>query len=213
MTVNFKNIEKVKISIQNYNKSTKLLVVTKNRSLEDIRLLIQNNFLLLGENRVQEAKKKYQDLINLHKISLHLIGNLQTNKVHEALKLFDVIQTIDRPKIIFEILKYLKKPDAGIRTKQFYLQINIGDEAQKNGVSIKEVDQLYQICRENNLNVVGLMCIPPNDNNPLFYFKKMRGLRDSINKNLKLSMGMSNDYIEALVEGSDIIRIGSFLFE
>ena len=131
MTVNFKNIEKVKSSIQNYNKSTKLLVVTKNRSLEDIKLLIQNNFLLLGENRVQEAKKKYQDLINLHKISLHLIGNLQTNKVNEALKLFDVIQSIDRPKIVFEILKYFKKSEAGIRTKQFYLQINIGNESQK----------------------------------------------------------------------------------
>ncbi len=213
MTVNFNNIDKVKSSIQEYNQNSKLLIVTKNQSIEDIKLLIKNNFQLFGENRVQEAKKKYLDLINIFNISLHLIGNLQTNKVQDALKLFDVIQSIDRPKIVFEILKNIKKDDTRIRTKEFYIQVNIGNETQKNGVAIEDLDELYRICQKNNLNVIGLMCIPPNDNNSLFYFKKMKILRDSINKDLKMSMGMSKDYQQALIEGSDLIRVGSILFE
>jgi len=213
LTVNFDKIEKIISSIQSINQKAKLLIVTKNRSEEDIKKLLDNHFFMFGENRVQEAKKKFENLPDRHKISLHLIGNLQSNKVQEALKLFDVIQSIDRPKIIYEIVKILKKNDSNFRTKEFFIQVNIGGEEQKSGVAISDLGRLYKLCCDNNINITGLMCIPPNDDDSKFYFKKMSIIRNSIDKNLKLSMGMSQDYKEALMEGSDLIRVGSMIFE
>ena len=129
MTVNFNNIEKVKTAIQTINQKAQLLIVTKNRPQKDIKKLLENKFFLFGENRVQKHKK-YVNLPDRHKISLHLIGNLM-NKVHDALKLFDVVQSIDRPKIIYEIVKFFNKSSDNYRTKEFFIQVNIGDEEQK----------------------------------------------------------------------------------
>lgn len=188
------------------------MIVTKNQSNEDISELIEQGFKLFGENRVQEAKLKYLKP-NLYEknIELHLIGPLQTNKVKDALKIFDVIQTVDRASLVDEISKQLIKLTV-IKTKKFFIQVNIGDESQKSGVSVKDLRDLYDYSIDRKLNIHGLMCIPPNILDPKDHFKEMINLRDKINSQLKLSMGMSNDYKIALQYKSDIIRVGSLIF-
>tara|TARA_A100001011_G_scaffold202242_1_gene210607 strand:+ start:1762 stop:2328 length:567 start_codon:yes stop_codon:yes gene_type:complete len=188
------------------------MIVTKNQSSQDINELISQGFKLFGENRVQEAKLKYQSISSCNNLELHLIGPLQTNKVKNALKIFDVIQTIDRISLVDEIAKQLLKLSS-VRTKKFYIQVNIGEEEQKSGVFKKNLQDLYNYSINCNLVIHGLMCIPPNTQDPSNYFKEMIKIRDNINKKLKLSMGMSNDYKIALNFQSDIIRIGSLIFE
>ena len=210
MTVNYKNLEKVSIDIQDY-KLAKLLIVTKNQSSKDINDLINKGYTIFGENKVQEAKKKFQELDNLFKINLHLIGPLQTNKVKEALHLFNTIQSVDREKLVDEISKFIKMNDE-IKTKSFYIQINIGSEVQKSGVDKSEFKDFYHYALAKDLNIEGLMCIPPNDTNTNQYFREMNEIRKKINPTLKLSMGMSNDYQIALEHQSNLIRIGSLIF-
>lgn len=188
------------------------MIVTKNRSQQDVNELIKNGFNLFGENKVQEAQLKYQPINPFGKYELHLIGPLQSNKVKNAIKIFDAIQSIDRFSLVDEIDKQLKKLPT-IKTKNFFIQVNIGDEDQKSGVHKKDLQDLYNYSLSKNLNIKGLMCIPPNNVDPTDYFKEMVKLRDNINKNLKLSMGMSNDYEIALKFQSDIIRVGSLIFE
>lgn len=188
------------------------MIVTKNQSNEDISELINRGFKLFGENRVQEAKLKYyKSNLNEKNIELHLIGPLQTNKVKDALKIFDAIQTIDRVSLVDEISKQLIKLTT-IKTKKFFIQVNIGDESQKSGVSRKHLKDLYDYSIDRKLNIHGLMCIPPNILDPKDHFKEMIDLRNKINTELKLSMGMSNDYKIALRFQSDMIRVGSFIF-
>lgn len=186
------------------------MAVTKNRSENDIIELYNHNILLFGENKVQEAKKKFSSL-NLKNISLHLIGPLQTNKVKDALNIFDCIQSIDREKLVVEILKNKKKLSQ-FKTSDYFIQINIGEEEQKSGVNIKDTKDFYNYCLESKLNIVGLMCIPPNSMNVEKYFNEMAIIKNDINPKLKLSMGMSNDYTIALRCHSNLIRIGSKLF-
>jgi pyridoxal phosphate enzyme (YggS family) len=210
LTVNYKNLEKVLIDIQDY-KLAKLLIVTKNQSLKDINDLIDKGYTIFGENKVQEAKKKFQDIDDLFKINLHLIGPLQTNKVKDALLLFNTIQSVDREKLIEEISKFIKKNDK-IKTKSFYIQINIGSEEQKSGVDKSEFKDFYHYALAKNLNIEGLMCIPPNAPDANEYFREMNEIRKKINPKLKLSMGMSNDYQIAIEHQSNLIRIGSLIF-
>ena len=198
------------IDIQDYN-LTKLLIVSKNQSLDDVKTLIDKGYKIFGENKVQEAKKKFQELDNLFKINLHLIGPLQTNKVKEALHLFNTIQSVDREKLVDEISKFINKKDE-IKTKSFYIQINIGSEDQKSGIDKSEFKDFYHYALAKDLNIEGLMCIPPNDTNANEYFREMNEIRKKINPNLKLSMGMSNDYQIALEHQSNLIRIGSLIF-
>ena len=188
------------------------MIVTKNRSEQDIDVLIKHGFKLFGENKVQEAQLKYQSINSFEMCELHLIGPLQSNKVKNAMKIFDVIQSIDRFSLVDEIAKQSKKLTT-IKTKNFFIQVNIGDEDQKSGVHKKDLKDLYNYSISKNLVVKGLMCIPPNIVDPSDYFKEMVNLRDNINENLKLSMGMSNDYEIALKLQSDIIRVGSLIFE
>ena len=190
---------------------SRLLIVTKNQSVDDIKELINSGFRLFGENRVQEAKLKFSSLNNFEEINLHLIGPLQTNKVKEALMLFDTIESIDRKKLVDEIFK-LKNKDLKIRTNNFYIQINIGSEDQKFGVDKAEVFELYEYAISKDLNIEGFMCIPPNTSSPEKYFQEMNSIRDNLDKNLNLSMGMSNDYLLALKNNSNIVRIGSLIF-
>ena len=190
---------------------SRLLIVTKNQSVDDIKELINSGFRLFGENRVQEAKLKFSSLNNFEEINLHLIGPLQTNKVKEALMLFDTIESIDRKKLIDEIFK-LKNKDLKIRTNNFYIQINIGSEDQKFGVDKAEVFELYEYAISKDLNIEGFMCIPPNTSSPEKYFQEMNSIRDNLDKKLNLSMGMSNDYLLALKNNSNIVRIGSLIF-
>jgi pyridoxal phosphate enzyme (YggS family) len=188
----------------------KLMVVSKNRPASIIREAIQEGALLFGENKVQEAEKKFDELRkDFNDIELHLIGPLQTNKVKQAMKIFDVIQSVDREKLVKEISKNHSEL---LRTQKFYLQINIGKEDQKSGVLPEQTKTLYDYAVERGLNIVGFMCIPPNDKEPDTYFHQMIELKNSINPNLLLSMGMSGDYQSALKYQTNCIRIGSLFF-
>jgi len=188
----------------------KLMVVSKNRPASMIREAIQEGASLFGENKVQEAEKKFDELRkDFNDIELHLIGPLQTNKVKQAMKIFDVIQSVDREKLVKEISKNHSEL---LRTQKFYLQINIGKEDQKSGVFPEQTKTLYDYAVGQGLNIVGLMCIPPNDKEPDTYFYQMIELKNSINPNLLLSMGMSGDYQSALKHQTNCIRIGSLFF-
>ena len=209
MEINYEELKKVKTNVGEYPNAS-LLLVTKNRPQSLIKLLIENGHFLFGENRVQEAKEKFSNL-DENNIELHLIGPLQTNKVKSALSIFDTIQSIDRPKLVKEISKQIDSSDK-IKTKNYYIQVNIGEESQKAGTSINETRDFYQYAISENLEISGLMCIPPFEEKPNSYFKKMIELRDNINPKLKLSMGMSNDYEVALSYQSDLVRVGSRIF-
>ena len=167
---------------------------------------------LFGENRVQEAKSKFtSELYEKYNYELHLIGPLQSNKTEDALKIFDTIQTIDRRKLVDTISKLKNKIQ--FKTKSFYIQINIGEEEQKSGISPESVKDFYQMSISENLNIIGLMCIPPFEKNSRDYFNKMNEIKESIDTKLKLSMGMSDDYKIALECNSDLIRVGSRIFK
>ena len=207
MPINTEILEKINEEIK--AKHTKLLIVTKTRTEEEILELVSLGFCNFGENRVQEAEKKFSKITVNNKIKLSLIGPLQSNKVKQALKLFDVIQSIDRIKIIDEILKYKNEKT---KTKNFYIQINIGKENQKSGVTPNEFENMYKYCIDKGLNINGIMCIPPQGKDPTPFFSEMKMIRDKIDKNLILSMGMSSDYKPALDYQSNEIRIGSLIF-
>jgi len=208
LTINFQNLENIKKLIKSYP-SASLQIVTKNKDINIVKKLINSGYKQFGENKVQEAKEKF-DIINNHNLDLHLIGPLQTNKVKDALKLFDTIQTIDREKLVKEIIKMSSKIE--MKTKYFYIQINIGEEPQKSGIYINQVKDFYYFCKNQGLNIVGFMCIPPINQNSEYYFNKMLSLKNEINPNLLLSMGMSSDYEIALKCNSNLIRIGSKIF-
>lgn len=214
MTVNFKFLNHINHFIDIQKNKPQLLVVTKNRPIDDVKILLHHGQRLFGENRVQEAITKYKD-INLNKyknFQLHLIGPLQSNKAQLALENFDVIQTIDRVKIIDTIVK-IKGMARDLRTKKFFIQINIGEESQKNGVLPNSASALYDYAIEQKLNIVGLMCIPPNNVSPEKYFLRMNEIKNKINFNLLLSMGMSADFESAIECNSNLVRIGSKIFE
>ena len=208
MGINYQQLKKIYETLNNFP-SAKLQIVTKNRDVNIINDLISGGYKLFGENKVQEANEKFKD-IELANLDLHLIGPLQTNKVKLALQLFNTVQTIDREKLVKEIVKLQNKSKT--KTTNFYIQVNIGEEQQKSGVYPNNLESLYAFCIKNNLNIEGLMCIPPFDGNSEKYFDKLSLLRDKLNHNLKLSMGMSNDYEIALKCGSNLIRIGSKIF-
>ena len=208
MSINYDQLSDIKKTLQKFP-NARLQIVTKNRDEKIVRELIRNGYYLFGENKVQEAQEKFKD-INNPKVNLHLIGPLQTNKVKVALKLFHCIQSVDREKLVKEIVKCMTMEN--LKTKKFYIQINIGKESQKSGVYPEDLEGLYKLCIEKNLPINGLMCIPPFDQPSQDYFNEMRSLRDYLNTNLDLSMGMSNDYKDALKCGSNLIRIGSRIF-
>ena len=212
MTINFDAIVEIENNIKDISPLTELLIVTKNQEEIDIDKLIDKGYENFGENRVQDAYAKFsKKIINDKNIKLHLIGPLQTNKVKVALNLFDTIQTLDREKLVDEIVKEKKKNKT--ITNNFYIQINIGKEKQKNGIDESQIEKFYEYCLSSKLNIIGFMCIPPNDENTQSYFSRMILIRDQIKPSLKLSMGMSNDYLIALKYKTNLIRIGSKFFK
>ena len=212
MCINYKNLSKIKVLLEEYE-DCELLIVTKNQGQNKVLDLLKENHFLFGENRVQEAFMKFEKLkIKYPKLKLHLIGPLQTNKAKAALNLFDTIQSIDRKKLI-DVISSLLKLDHQYETKNFFIQVNIGEEFQKFGVSPEETKSLYDYAVEKGLKVKGLMCIPPANHKAEIYFQKLFKIKESINKNLKLSMGMSSDYEVAVKEGSNLIRVGSIIFQ
>ncbi len=210
MAVNLQSLKQIQLEIKTISPKTKLLIVSKNQSIEDINQLLDLGCYNFGENKVQEALTKFSNHNNRKKIDLHLIGPLQTNKAKQALLTFNTIQSLDRYKLVDEILKIKKKTT--ILTKEFYIQVNIGYEEQKSGITDSELESFYNYCLDHNLNIVGIMCIPPIGEASEKYFKLMKDLRNKINKSLLISMGMSGDYIKALSFESNIIRIGSKIF-
>ena len=209
MPVNLDNLKYVNQILKPFRDNTDLMAVTKNRSQQDVLVLYENGIRLFGENRVQEAQKKFINLPT-EDYSLHLIGPLQTNKVKDALKLFNCIQTVDRFKLIDEISKFIRKDF--VKTTSYFIQINIGNEEQKSGVLEDSLDSLYQHAQSKNLNVKGLMCIPPANQDPIPYFQRMNVVRDKLDSQLSLSMGMSTDYELALSYNTNLVRLGSILF-
>ena len=207
MSINYKILDKINDDI--VGKNIKLLIVTKNRSQEDLIRLIKMGYSDFAENRVQEAQKKFIDILSNKDVRLNLIGPLQSNKVKQALNLFDTIQSVDREKIVNEISKYINSHS---KTKNFYIQINIGEESQKSGIHPNNFNEFYHYCINKKLNISGIMCIPPQDKDPRPFFEKMYTLKNNTNKNLILSMGMSSDYEIALDCKTDEIRIGSLIF-
>ncbi len=187
----------------------KIIAVSKTFQLERIIPLIEYGHLDYGENKVQEALDKWSDIKKKNsKIKLHLIGGLQTNKVKFALKIFDYIHSVDSKKLAKKIADEQIKQNKKVK---LFIQINIGNEEQKSGVSKIDLIDLFNYCKDLNLEVVGLMCIPPVDKDPNQYFKEMNLLNHSLGLK-ELSMGMSSDFLKASMHSATFLRIGSAIF-
>ena len=246
-----KNIAKIKAELLQVNKQTQLVAVSKMHSADAVREGLQAGQRLFGENRVQEAQEKFLALqAEFADLQLHLIGPLQTNKVKEALELFDVIQTVDREKLAIKLSEEKKRAQEreaalsllqsasqkasgealNIKTKEFFVQVNTGEEPQKAGIAPQTAVEFVSFCRNDlQMNITGLMCIPPVDEPASMHFGLLRNISIRIKNEaalsllqsasqkasgeaLKLSMGMSADYLEAAEMGADFVRIGSAIF-
>ena len=207
-------LKDIKISHLNskYKQSniTKLVAVSKKQDEYKIDLAIQAGQRVFGENRVQEALKRWQERLKHHSdLELRLIGPLQTNKVKQALNLFDVIETIDREKLAKEI--HFNYNDE-VKTKSFFIQINTGNECQKSGFLPLESDSFIRYCKYDlKIPIIGLMCIPPHDEEPAMHFCLLKKIADR-NDLFKLSMGMSDDFKEGIKFGATSVRVGSKFF-
>ena len=210
MTV-VKNYNYILDSLKLYPRKIDLIVVTKSQPLNKINLLLKENHLHFGENRVQEATLKWKDLIiNYPQLKLHLIGKLQSNKVQEAFEIFHYIHSLDNEKLA-NILSKLESNS--LKKIKYFIQVNIANESQKNGIAIDKVNQFVKYCiNDLNLNIIGLMCIPPAEGDPTQFFKNLAEFA-KINNLSDLSMGMSNDYECAIKNGATFVRIGSKIFE
>ena len=203
------NLIKLKIEDKKIINFPKIIAVSKTFSLEKILPLINYGHLDYGENKVKEAIDKWTEIKDKKpQINLHLIGKLQTNKVKLALKIFDYIHSVDNKKLAKKIAEEEAKQEKKIK---IFLQVNIGNEHQKSGVDKNELVHLYNYCNELNLNVLGLMCIPPINEQPNKYFEEMSQLNKKLNLP-ELSMGMSSDFLKATENHSTYLRIGSSIF-
>jgi len=206
-----KNYNYILDSLKLYQRKIDLIVVTKSQPLNKINLLLKENHLHFGENRVQEANLKWKELIiNYPQLKLHLIGKLQSNKAHQAFEIFHYIHSLDNEKLA-NIFSKLERNS--LKKIKYFIQVNIANESQKNGISIDKVTQFVKYCiNDLNLNVIGLMCIPPVVGDSTQYFKNLAEFA-KINNLSELSMGMSNDYECAIKNGATFIRVGSKIFE
>ncbi|MBT6232476.1 YggS family pyridoxal phosphate-dependent enzyme [Candidatus Pelagibacter ubique] len=187
----------------------KIIAVSKTFPIENVLPLIEHGHLHYGENKVQEALEKWTDIKNENNnIQLHLIGRLQTNKVKFALKIFDYIHSLDNEKLANKIAveqqKCKKKP-------KIFIQINMRNEEQKSGIDKRNLNDFYKFCKNLNLDIIGTMCIPPNEGNVEKYFSEMSDLNKELNFK-ELSMGMSGDYLEAIRYNATYVRVGSKIF-
>ena len=204
-----KEIQSNIINLDTATKSPKIIAVSKTHPIDSILPLINHGHLDFGENKVQEAIDKWSDLkIKKNSIKLHLIGRLQTNKVKFALKIFDYIHSLDSEKLANKIsdeqIKQGKKP-------KIFIQVNIGNEEQKSGINKERLDDFYKFCKNLNLDIIGTMCIPPNNGNTEKFFFEMSKVNQKLNFK-ELSMGMSGDYFEAIKNSATYVRVGSKIF-
>ena len=197
--------------VKNFNLiNVKLVAVTKTFPINHILPVINEGHTDFGENKVQEALEKWTSIKqDFPKINLHLLGKLQTNKVKFILPLFDYIHSLDSIKLASKISEQQIKKNF---KPKIFIQVNIGDESQKSGIELNNLEEFYKRCVDDfKLDIIGLMSIPPFDKDPNPYFVKMRELSNNLNLK-EISMGMSNDYHEAIKQGSTFIRIGSKIF-
>ena len=203
------NYQKIINSIRNISSNANLVVVCKNQTIDKIRILLDHGHVHFAENRVQEAEAKWSNLADKN-IQLHLIGGLQSNKAKQAFQIFNYIHSLDSEK--------LAKTFSGLESVnqkkiKYFIQVNIGNEPQKNGLNISQVPNFVNYCvNDLKLNILGLMCIPPVSQNPESHFLKLKELNTS-NKLKELSMGMSNDFETAIKCGSTFVRVGSSIFK
>ncbi|MDA7780823.1 YggS family pyridoxal phosphate-dependent enzyme [Candidatus Pelagibacter sp.] len=204
-----KEIQSNIINLDTTTKLPKIIAVSKTHTMSNILPLINHGHLDFGENKVQEAIDKWSDIKNKNNsIKLHLIGRLQTNKVKFALKIFDYIHSLDSEKLANKIsdeqIKQRKKP-------KIFIQVNIGNEDQKSGINKERLNDFYKFCKNLNLDIIGTMCIPPNNGNTEKFFFEMSKVNQESNFK-ELSMGMSGDYLEAIKNSATYVRVGSKIF-
>jgi pyridoxal phosphate enzyme (YggS family) len=193
----------------NHDKLPKIIAVSKTFPIENILPLIDHGHLHYGENKVQEALEKWTDIKNMNlNIKLHLIGRLQTNKVKFALKIFDYIHSLDNEKLANKISEEQEKHE---KKPKIFIQVNIGNEDQKSGINKAKLGDFYKYCKNLNLDIIGTMCIPPNDGNTVEYFSEMKDINQKLNFK-DLSMGMSGDYLDAIKNSATYVRVGSKIF-
>ena len=206
---NFEKYQKIKKNIDFLDKKTKIIAISKNHPFEEVERAISFGLDTFGENRVQEAKYKFEDIKKSNKkIKLHLTGPLQSNKVKQALSLFDVFHTLDREKLLKELIKF---PEI-IKEKSFFIQVNTGKEITKNGVFPEDTKNFLSLCKTHGLNKIeGLMCIPPINQSPTKHFQTIIDLTKECGLG-RPSIGMSSDYQQALEFEPKYIRLGTILF-
>ena len=204
------NLIKIKENLKDNNSLPNIIAVSKTFSIENIIPLIEYGHLDFGENKVQEAIEKWSSIKKKHSnLKLHMIGKLQTNKVKYVLPLFDFIHSLDNLKLAEKISNEQDKQNLKIK---IFIQVNVGKEPQKSGLRTEELDEFYNICtRKLNLNIIGLMCLPPKEDDKKIYFEEMQFHKNRL-KLSELSMGMSEDYIQAYTFGATYLRIGSKIF-
>ena len=201
------NSKILKLNINNYK--PKIIAISKTFKISHILPLIEHGHVDFGENKVQEAIEKWTEIKNKNKnIKLHMVGKLQTNKVKFVLPLFDFIHSLDNLKLAKKISEEQKKYE---NKPKIFIQINIGNESQKSGIDKNQLAEFYNECINLGLNIVGTMCLPPINNNPDIYFSEMKKITNFLNLN-DISMGMSEDYLEAVEYSSTYLRIGSKIF-
>ena len=212
MSTIIERFNKIKLNIAKCNPEQKvnIIAVSKTFLIDHIKPLIDHGHQHFGENKVQEAVSKWSKIKKENdNLKLHMIGKLQTNKAKDAVKLFDFIHSLDSQKLADAVAKHQMSLNKNLN---YFIQVNIGNEIQKSGIPVGELDLFYNYCKnEINLNIQGLMIIPPNDNNPEKYFKSLNELNKSLALQ-DLSMGMSADYIDAIKHGATFIRVGSSIF-
>jgi len=204
------NFITIKNTISKLSTNTKIIVVTKTFNMDSINPIINCGHLDFGENRVQEAKEKWPTIIsNIPNINLHLIGNLQSNKAKDAVMLFNYIHTLSSDKLA----KILKAEQEKInKTIKYFIQVNLAGENHKNGIEVNYANEFIKFCTNDlSLQIIGLMCVPPVNENSDLYFSKLKKIAND-NKLYELSMGMSGDYSSAIKFGSTYVRIGSKIF-
>ena len=203
------NVKTKLVSVDRLLAKIKIIAVSKTFKIDQINHLIEYGHSDYGENKVQEAQDKWSELKKINpNIKLHLIGRLQTNKSKIAVQLFDYIHSLDSKKLADKISKY--ENEFKVKTKLF-IQVNIGNEEQKSGIAKENVIEFYKYCKSIDLNIIGLMCIPPIEEDSLKYFKELKILGRELSLK-ELSMGMSSDYINAIEHGATFLRIGSSIF-
>ena len=207
--IHIEKLVKSKESNLNNLKASTIIAVSKTFSLDKIMPLINHGHCDYGENKVQEALDKWTKIKSEKpELKIHLVGKLQTNKVKFAIKLFDFIHSVDNKKLAKKIADEQLNQNKKIK---IFLQVNIGNEKQKSGISKNDLDDLYHYCRDLKLDVIGLMCIPPFNFDPVPFFQELNKLNKNLNLK-ELSMGMSSDYLKAVENHSTYLRVGSAIF-